>query len=248
MGRFQGKSVLITGGSSGIGLATAKLFKAEGARIAVTGRSQQALDEARRELGEQALVLQSDTAKLGDTKVLMQKVQAAFGGLDLLFVNAGVAKFMPAEMVSEEGFDETMNINLKGAFFTVQQALPLLRSGGSVVLNTSVVDRKGMPNTSVYAASKAGLRSLARTFAAELTDKGIRVNAIAPGPIETPIYDKLGLNHEQKSGFVQQINTMNPMKRFGHADEIAKAVLYLAADATYTTGAELTVDGGMTQL
>src|SRR5258706_6698511 len=249
MARFQDKTVLITGGSSGIGLATAQQFLAEGARVAITGRNAQTIEEAKRLLGEKVLALVSDTAKLSDVEALVAKVKAVFGGLDVLFVNAGVAKFAPVDASSPELYDEVFDINVRGAYFVVQKALPLLRSGGAIVFNTSVVDQKGFAATSVYAASKAALRSLVRTFAAELIGRGIRVNAVAPGPIVTPIFGKTGLTKEEMDDFGARMLEQNPMKRFGAPEEVAKAVLFLASDdASYTIGAELSVDGGVANL
>jgi NAD(P)-dependent dehydrogenase (short-subunit alcohol dehydrogenase family) len=248
MARFAGKTALITGGTTGIGLATAQLLKAEGARVAITGRGGASLAEAKRTLGDDVLAIASDTSKVADVEALAAKVGATFGGLDLVFVNAGIAKFSPLEGANEALFDETFGVNVRGAFFTAQKLAPLVRAGGSIVLNTSVVAQKGLANTSIYSASKAALRSFARTLAAELLPRGVRVNAIAPGPISTPILDKLGLGVEEKAGFEAQMRENNPMKRFGTPDEVARAVLYLAADATYTTGFELLVDGGLSQL
>jgi len=248
MGRFTGKNAVITGGSSGIGLATALQLQAEGARVAVTGRSAEALAQAKEALGASALVLSSDTSSLTDIEALAEKVKASFDHVDLLFINAGVARFMPFEHVTEAFFDEQQAINTKGAYFTVQRFLPLLKPGSSVVLNTSVVDVKGYAATSVYSASKAALRSMARTLATDLQPRGIRVNAVSPGPITTPIFEKTGLSAAELEAFAQQTRELNPMKRFGTPDEVARAVLFLAAEATYTTGAELPVDGGVSQL
>lgn len=248
MGRYSGKTAVVTGGTSGIGLATAKLLLDEGARVLVTGRTDKTLDAARVELGDRAIVVKSDTASLADIEKLGGKVKETLGEVDLLFVNAGVAKFAPLEAVTEAFYDETQSINTKGAFFIVQRLAPLLRSGGAVVLNTSVVDELGFPSTSVYAASKAALRSFGRTLAAELLPKGIRVNAVSPGPIVTPILEKSGLPPEAAAGFEAQLRESNPMKRFGQPDEVARAVLFLGFDATFTTGAEIPVDGGFSQL
>ena len=248
MGRFEGKAALVTGGSSGIGLATAKLLQREGARVVVTGRTEKALDSARLELGEKALVFASDTSNLAAIDALVKDVRSSFGSLDLLFINAGIAKVLPFEQVTETFYDEILDINTKGAFFTVQKFVPLINAGGAVVLNTSIADETGVPSLAVYSASKAALRSMARTLAAELLPKGIRVNAVSPGPITTLIFAKLGLASEERAGFETTMREGNPMKRFGTAEEVAKAVLFLAADATYTTGAELPVDGGLTQL
>jgi len=251
MGRYSGKTAVVTGGTSGIGLATAKLLLDEGARVLVTGRTDKTLDAARVELGgiaDGAIVVKSDTSSLADIEKLAGKVKETLGEVDLLFVNAGVAKFAPLEAVTEAHYDEVQAINAKGAFFVVQRIAPLLRTGGAVVLNTSVVNEKGFPATSVYSATKAALRSLARTFAAELLPRGIRVNAVSPGPITTPILGKSGLPPEGVTGFETQLRETNPMKRFSHPDEVARAVAFLAFEATFTTGAELPVDGGAAQL
>lgn len=248
MKRFEGRTALVTGGTTGIGFATARLLLSEGGRVAVTGTNPATLAVARQELGHGVEVIASDAARLADVDALAAQVGRALGHLDLLFVNAGVARFVPFDQVSEAQYDETMAINLRGAFFTVQRLAPLLRQGSSVVFTTSVADEKGVPAASVYSASKAGLRSLARTLSAELLPRGIRVNAVSPGPVETPIFGKSGLTPEQAQGFARQMKEGNPMRRFGTAGEVAQAVLYLAAEATYTTGAELTVDGGLAHL
>ena len=248
MKRFEGKTAVITGGTTGIGLATAELLIAEGGKVGITGRTADTLGAARAKLGAGNHVWASDTSKLADIDALAAETKKAFGQIDLLFVNAGIAKFIPLEAVTESIYDETMAVNLKGAFFTVQKLAPLVRPGGSIVLTTTVANQKGMPAASFYAASKAALRSLARSLSAELLPKGIRVNAVSPGPIETPIFEKMGLTVEQRAGFVTQMTASIPMKRFGTSDEVAKAVLYLATDATYTAGVELNVDGGYGQL
>ena len=250
MGRFSGKTVVITGGTSGIGLQTAKAFVQEGARIVVTGRDEKALQAARLELGPGVLAIRSDAGKPADLEGLAAAVRSHLGGaLDVLFFNAGIAKFAPAEGTTEALWDETFDINTKGAFFTTQKLLPFLKAGSSVVFNTSVVDVKGFPGAAAYGASKAALRSLVRTLAAELVDKGIRVNAVSPGPIETPILKKAGLNQEQADAFAAQLKAANPMKRFGQPDEVARAVLFLASsEASYTTGVDFPVDGGVASL
>jgi NAD(P)-dependent dehydrogenase (short-subunit alcohol dehydrogenase family) len=248
MARLSGKNVVVTGGSSGIGLATAKLFQSQGARVAVTGRNLKTLEEARQELGEEALILGSDTSNVEAIEKLVAKVASSFGTVDVLFVNAGIAKFLPLDQVTEAHFDETFAINTRGALLTVQKFEPLLRPGSAVVLNTSVAGEIGFPSTTVYAASKAALRSLARTLASELLPKGIRVNAVSPGPITTPIFAKTGMPPEAQEQVKGVMREANPMKRFGRPEEVAGAVLYLGIDATYTTGAELPVDGGLTQL
>ena len=248
MARFTGKTALITGGSSGIGLSTAKLLLQEGGRVAITGRDPQALEAARLELGPQALVFQSDTSDLEALTKLALEVEAGFGKLDLVFLNAGIAKFAPTEAVTEQFWDETFDINLRGAFFAAKEFARLVRPGGSIVLNTSVVNVKGFPSAAVYSASKAGLRSLSRTLSADLLGKGIRVNAVSPGPITTPIYGKLGFPADVAAAWGKQMQEANPMKRFGNPEEVATAVLFLAVDATYTTGAEVPVDGGVSQM
>jgi NAD(P)-dependent dehydrogenase (short-subunit alcohol dehydrogenase family) len=247
MGKYNGKTAVITGGSSGIGFATAKLLIQEGARVLITARSADAIAVAVKELGPNASGLAADVARLTDLDALAAKVQA-LGKIDFLFVNAGIAKFVPFAQVTPELYDETQAINTRGAFFTAQKLAPHIRAGGAIVFNTSIVDVKGMPTTTFYAASKAALRSLTRTIATELLPAGIRVNAVSPGPITTPIYDKLGLPKDAVAGFQAQMTESNPMKRFGQPEEVARAALYLAFEATYTTGTEIPVDGGLTQL
>ncbi|MBC7792727.1 MAG: SDR family oxidoreductase [Clostridia bacterium] len=248
MKKYEGKTAIITGGSTGIGFAAAKLLIQDGAKVIFTARSKEAVAAASKELGSQATGIVSDTSKLNDIDALAASAKATLGHVDFLFVNAGVAQFAPLPVVTEEFYDQMFAINTKGAFFTIQKLAPLMRTGSSVVLNTSVVDEKGMATTSVYAATKAALRSLARTLSAELLPQGVRVNAVSPGPIETPIYAKMGLSKEQTEGFQGQMREANPMKRFGASEEVARAALFLAFEATYTSGAELPVDGGLTQL
>jgi NAD(P)-dependent dehydrogenase (short-subunit alcohol dehydrogenase family) len=248
MSNYQGKTAVVTGGSTGIGFATAKLLVSGGAKVIFTARSKDAVQAAQKELGPNAIGVVSDTSKLPDIDALAAKAKAELGEVDLLFVNAGIAKFLPLAEVTEAFFDETIAINTKGAFFTVQKLAPVLRQGGAVILNTSVVDEMGMAATSVYAASKAALRSLARTLSTELLPRGIRVNAVSPGPITTPIYGKLGMPQEMLDGFATTMRDGNPMKRFGTAEEVARAALFLGFEASYTSGAELPVDGGLSQL
>ena len=249
MNRLTDKRTLITGGTSGIGLETARQFLAEGARVAITGSSEASIAAARRELGERALILRADAGDVAEQAVLARAVGEAFGGLDAVFINAGVGDFRPIEQWDEAGFDRTLAINLKGPYFLVQALLPLLANPSSVVLNTSINAHIGMPSSSVYAASKAGLISLARTLSGELIGRGIRVNAVSPGPVTTPIYAKLGMDADALQQTVAAIRAQIPAGRFGEPREIAKAVVFLASDeSTFTVGSELVIDGGMSAI
>ncbi len=249
MSKLNDRVAVITGGSSGIGLATAERFIADGAQVVVTGRDQKALDAAVAELGERATGIRGDVANLDDLDRLFAQVREQFGRVDVLFANAGIAPFVPFEAVTEEHFDGLFNINVRGLFFTVQKALPLLSEGASVILNASVVAQSGLPNTSVYSATKAAVRSLARTLAAELSPRGIRVNVVSPGLIETPLVGKLGLEQDELDAFAAQIVEKTPLGRTGKAEEIAATVAFLASEeASYFTGAELVADGGMIQV
>jgi len=249
MKRLEGKVAVVTGGNSGIGLATAKRFQEEGARVAIAGRSKKTLDEAVKTIGNGVVAVQADVAKLADVDKLYAEVSKKFGKIDVLFVNAGVAKFAPFAETSESLYDKQFDINTKGAYFTIQKAIPFLNDGASIILNTSVVDDLGSPNTSAYAATKAALRSFARTAAAELVGRGIRVNTVAPGPIVTPIFGRTGLPQEAIDDFAKGVLTQVPMKRFGQPEEVAGAVAFLASqDASYITGVEINVDGGMGQV
>ncbi|MGD1023738.1 MAG: SDR family oxidoreductase [Candidatus Sulfotelmatobacter sp.] len=247
--RFEGKTVVVTGGNSGIGLATAKLFHDEGAKVAISGRDQKTLDEAVKTIGNGTLAVKADVSKLADIDQLYKQVTAKFGKIDAIFANAGIAKFASASESTEQLFDETFDINVKGLYFTVQKALPHLNNNAGIVLNSSVVSTKGFPRTSIYAATKAAVRSLARTFAAELVDRGIRVNVVSPGPIETPILAKGGMPQAGQDEFANYIKSSNPMKRFGTPEEVGHAVLFLASsEASYVTGVDLNVDGGAGQV
>jgi NAD(P)-dependent dehydrogenase (short-subunit alcohol dehydrogenase family) len=245
MGKLTGRSALVTGGTTGIGLATAKLLQQEGARVAVTGRGEEALKQARAELGPAALALRSDVASLADLDALMARIAKEFGGLDLLFANAGIAEFAPVEAVDEEAFDRQFATNVKGLYFTVQKALPLLRKGASVILNASISAHLGMAATSVYAATKAAVLSFGRTLAGELAARSIRVNTISPGPVRTPIFGKLGMKEDQVAQFLAGAVAKSPLRRIGEPEEIARAALFLATDGSYLAGAELVVDGGL---
>jgi NAD(P)-dependent dehydrogenase (short-subunit alcohol dehydrogenase family) len=247
--RFEGKVVVVTGGNSGIGLATAKLFHDEGAKVAISGRDQKTLDEAVKTIGAGTLAVKADVSKLADIDKFYAQVSTKFGKIDAIFANAGVGKFAPASESNEAFFDELFDINVKGMYFTLQKALPLLNDNAGIVLNASVVATKGFPGASVYAATKAAVRSLARTFAAELVGRNIRVNVVSPGPIETPIFGRTGMPQAAIDEFANQIKTSNPMKRFGTPDEVGHAVLFLASsEASYITGVDLNVDGGAGQL
>lgn len=246
MDRLKGKSALITGGSSGIGLETARQFLAEGARVAITGKNPETLATALNALGGEALVFESDAADVAAQKQLAEQIGEAFGTLDVLFANAGVVEMRPIGQWDEAAFDRSMEINFKGPFFLIQELLPYFANPASIVLMGSVNAHIGMPNTSIYGASKAALASLTRTLSAELISRGIRVNAISPGPIRTPLYSKLGLPDAEQKNFAAAVESQVPAKRFGEAIEVAKAVVFLASDeASFTVGSELLMDGGL---
>lgn len=245
MNTLQNKIAVVTGGNSGIGYAAAKEFIAQGAEVVITGRNKQTLDEAAKELGAVGII--SDQGNLQDITKLAEEVAGKFGKIDVLFLNAGVAAFMPVDSASEEHYDSIMNINVKGVFFTIQKFIPLLNEGASIILNTSVNASLGAPASGVYSASKGALLSLNRVLAAELAPRKIRINAISPGPVSTPIYGKLGLHQEALDGFAEVLGKKVLLNRFGQAEEIAKAVRFLASDdSSFVTGTELTVDGGIT--
>jgi NAD(P)-dependent dehydrogenase (short-subunit alcohol dehydrogenase family) len=248
MERYEGKKVVIIGGTSGIGLATAKMLVDGGARVLVTGRSKAGLDSTQKELGKGGIAVSSDARSLTDLDALASRAKAEFGTFDLLFVNAGFSTFAPLESVTEAVYDEMSNLNAKGPFFAVQKLAPLITRGGSVVLTTSIANIKGMPLIGPYGGAKAALRSFARMFAVEFLPRGIRVNAVSPGPTDTPVVAKVWPDKDVEKQAVAQMTEAVPMKRFGTSEEVAKAVLFLAFDATFTTGAELPVDGGQSQL
>jgi NAD(P)-dependent dehydrogenase (short-subunit alcohol dehydrogenase family) len=243
MGKLQGKVAVITGGTEGIGLATAQLFVNEGAYVFITGRRQKELDKAVAAIGSNVTGVQGDVAKLADLDRLYETVGKVKGRIDIIFANAGVGEFVSFPQASEEHFDRILNINVKGAFFTVQKGLPLLNDGGSIVLTGSVASVKGTAAFGVYAASKAAIRSFVRTWTTDLKDRHIRSNVVSPGPIRTALINR------QSPGVIAQIVSTVPMGRMGEPDEVAKAALYLASDdSSFVTGVELFVDGGRAQI
>jgi NAD(P)-dependent dehydrogenase (short-subunit alcohol dehydrogenase family) len=248
--KLAGKTALITGGSSGIGLATAKRFVQEGAHVFITGRRQSELDAAIAQIGTNATSIQGDVSNLGDLDKLFGVIKQQRGTLDIVFANAGTGAFAPLGQITEEHFDKQFNLNVRGLLFTVQKALPLLKDGASIVLNASIVSQTGPPAFSVYSATKAAVRSFARTWSVDLKDRKIRVNAISPGIVPTPSYNSsLGMSREQVDQYVQSSSASIPLGRAGTTDEIAKAVLFLASDdSSYVTGIELFVDGGLAQI
>jgi NAD(P)-dependent dehydrogenase (short-subunit alcohol dehydrogenase family) len=246
MGKLSGKIAVITGGTTGIGLATARVFAAEGAKVIATGRNPETLEAARAELAGTAEVVRSDASDPKQVRKLFEDLARTHGRVDVLFLNAGIAKFAPLADSSEELFDQVLEVNVKGPLLALQAALPLLRKGSSVIFNTSVVSERAFANASVYSASKAALAAIARVAALELAPRGVRVNAVRPGPITTPILGKLGIPAEAREAFVEQTTERVPLGRFGAADEVARAALFLASeDSAFVTGHELSVDGGL---
>ncbi|MBC8082621.1 MAG: SDR family oxidoreductase [Hymenobacter sp.] len=245
MNQLQGKIALVTGGNSGIGLATARLFAREGAQVIITGRDQATLDAAAQEIGAGTLAVRSDVSQLTDLDALFSQIKTQFGGLDVVFANAGIFKGAPLADSTEALYNETFDINVKGVFFTIQKAEPLLRDGASVVINASTVIHAGMPGAALYAASKAAVRQLARNLSNELMARNIRVNVVSPGYTRTPIIGRAGYNDEQVNGFFAHVSGEVPLRRPGRPEEIAKTVLFLASDdSSYVVGEEILVDGG----
>jgi NAD(P)-dependent dehydrogenase (short-subunit alcohol dehydrogenase family) len=245
MKNLTNKVAVVTGGNSGIGYATAKELAEEGVKVVITGRNKTAIDKAASELGVTGIV--SDQSKLVQIDQLVAEVKGKFGKVDILFLNAGLASFAPVESATEEHYDEIMNANVKGVFFTVQKFLPIINDGGSIIFNTSVNAVLAMPDSSVYAASKAAVLSINKVLARELASRKIRVNAVSPGPIETPLYGKLGLSEDQVNGFGKVLGEKILLNRFGKSEEIAHVVKFLASDeSSFITGSEITADGGLT--
>jgi NAD(P)-dependent dehydrogenase (short-subunit alcohol dehydrogenase family) len=247
--KLEGKIALVTGGSTGIGFATAKRFAAEGAKVVITGRRKEAVEAAVKEIGAAATGVQSDASNLADLDRLFVQIKKQYGRIDVLFANAGGGEFATIDQITEEHFDKIYDTNVKGVVFTVQKALPLIPDGGTVILNASIVSVKGTAAFGVYNSTKAAVRSFARTWTNELKDRKIRVNVVSPGPIDTPGLNGLGANEEQAQQIKASLTAQVPLGRLGSADEIAKVVVFLASDdASYVAGVELFVDGGMVQV
>jgi NAD(P)-dependent dehydrogenase (short-subunit alcohol dehydrogenase family) len=248
-GKLEGKITLVTGGSSGIGLATAQNFVKEGAFVYITGRRQAELDKAVKAIGSQVKSVRADSSNLDDLDRLFAQIKQEKGRLDVVFANAGGGSLAPLGSITEEVYDQTFNTNVKGVLFTVQKALPLIPDGGSIILNASIVSQKGMAAFSVYSATKAAVRSFARSWTTDLKDRKIRVNAISPGPIDTPILDGLAVTDEGRKGMKDHLASIVPLGRMGRPEEIGKAAVFLASeDASFVAGVELFVDGGSAQV
>ena len=246
MNRLKGKRCLITGGTTGIGLETAREFLEEGARVAITGKNPASLESARKALGPDVLVIDSDASDAAAQPAVATTLKEKFGGLDVSVINAGIAELRPIDKWDPAGFDKTFNINVKGPFFLIQALLPILANPSSIVITASVNAHIGMANTSIYGASKAAILSFTRTISGELVSRGIRVNAVSPGPISTPLYDKLGFKGDDLKAVSSSIKGMVPQGRFGEPSEVAKAILFLASDESrFTVGADILIDGGM---
>jgi NAD(P)-dependent dehydrogenase (short-subunit alcohol dehydrogenase family) len=249
MGKLDNKVALVTGGTSGIGLATAKRFAAEGAQVYITGRRQKELDAAVKEVGKGAVGVQGDVSKLADLDRLFDTIKKQKGRLDVVFTNAGGGAFGPMGSVTEEHYDQIFDNNVKGTVFTVQKALPLMPEGSSIILMASIAGVKGLPAFSIYSGAKAAVRNFARGWSVDLKEKKIRVNAVSPGLIPTPGYNTMGLTDAQIEGFVASMLPSIPSSRAGTPEDVAKAVTFLASDdSSYVNGAELSVDGGMAQI
>lgn len=249
MKRFTGKKVLVTGGNSGMGLETAKEFIREGAEVFITGRNEATLTAALKELGPHARMAVSDSSNLSEIATLAETIKKEFGHLDAAFINAGIAHMVPLEEITEKHFDETFNTNVKGPLFLVQKIAPLFKNGGSIVLNGSVVAQKGFPASSVYSATKAAVVNMAKTLSTDLLSKNIRVNTLSPGPIETPIFARMGGSAEETKQREEGMAQVVPLKRLGRTQEIAKTVLFLASeDSSFIVGSNISVDGGVAQL
>lgn len=249
MARLTNKTVLITGGTTGIGLATAKLFMQEGARVAITGQDAGRVTEAGLMLGPNAIAILADVASASDMAAVAARLKVEFGGLDIVFANAGIAKPMPFADVDDTNIDTQIGVNFKGVIYTIQKMLPILRKPASIILTSTTLTEQGFAGMSVYSATKAAVRSLARTLSAELVGQGVRVNVISPGPIETPIYGKMGMSEEALQQMAGMVLGTVPVGRFGQAEEVAKAVLFLASDdSSYILGEDLMVDGGMAMI
>lgn len=249
MGKLKGKTAIVTGGNSGIGLAIAEQYAKEGAKVAIFGRNEQKNNEAVQNIGENAIAISGDVSNFSDLDNLFNKVNEAFGKIDIIVANAGIPLVAPVFATTEEDYDKVFDVNVKGTFFTIQKAIPNLNKNASIILITSGSNEKGFPGLSAYAGTKAALRSFARTFSSELVEKGIRVNALSPGPIETPIFNKMGLSEEEIQNFGKQFEELVPLKRFGQPKEIATAAVFLGSDdSSYVVGTELVVDGGLTQV
>jgi NAD(P)-dependent dehydrogenase (short-subunit alcohol dehydrogenase family) len=247
MSKYTGKRAVVIGGTIGIGLATVKMLLEGGAEVLLTGRNEQNLDAARRELGPRAYVVRSDTASMTDIDALAGIVQEKLGQIDFVFINAGISELEPFDHVTEASYDRQFDVNTKGAFFTAQRLAPLIRAGGSIVF-TTVTHGPANPNLSVYSGSKASLRAFAQVFAAELVSRGIRVNTVGPGFIDTPTMGVAGLSEQERATLKKRGDEITPMKRHGTVEEVARAALFLAFEATFTTGVELPVDGGLAQI